>query len=301
MSTAILVLTPRRPCPRSPPARALAEEVVIFGPHASWAIAVGRLPPVLKRLLQTPRFRSSPRRSLPSSAGRGPLRLVFPTIWQSHDAIVAVMALGIVVRLAGPLARDKRRDPAVVVVDDAGRFAISVLGGHGVRANELAIRVGTVLGAQPVVTTASEARGLPAVDQVGRDQGWTIERTENLTRVAAAVVRRAGRRLAGCWISRLVATVRPLAELISTGLVPGTSCRGCMPRPCSSSVTGSNLRTSRSSRRPVYRPPTLIAGIGCRRGTSLETIAGWTHSVLRASRPGGGEPRGVGHGDLEGR
>ena len=114
---------------------------------------------------------------------------MFPTFWGEFDAIVGVMALGIVVRLAGPLASDKRTDPAVVVVDDAGRFAVSVLGGHGAGANELARDVARVLGATPVVTTASEARGLPAVDLVGRDLGWKIERAENLTRVAAAVVR----------------------------------------------------------------------------------------------------------------
>src|SRR5438552_6431347 len=80
----------------------------------------------------------------------GPLRKVFPLFWGEFDAIVAVMALGIVVRLAGPLASDKRRDPAIVVVDDAGRFAVSVLGGHGRDGNDLARVVAATLGAVPV-------------------------------------------------------------------------------------------------------------------------------------------------------
>jgi cobalt-precorrin 5A hydrolase len=80
----------------------------------------------------------------------GPLRKVFPALWARYDAIVAITALGIVVRLAGPLASDKRRDPAVVAVDDAGRFAISVLGG-----DNLAQQVAALLGATAVVTTAS--------------------------------------------------------------------------------------------------------------------------------------------------
>jgi len=101
----------------------------------------------------------------------GPLRLAFPAIWEEYDAIVAVMALGIVVRLAGPLALDKRRDPAVVIVDDAGRFAISMLGGHAARANELTYAVARTLGATPVVTTASKAHALPAVGEIGRDLG----------------------------------------------------------------------------------------------------------------------------------
>ena len=101
----------------------------------------------------------------------GPLRLAFPKIWEGFDGIVAVMALGIVVRLVGPLAADKRRDPAVVAVDDAGRFAVSVLGGHGAGANELARSVALAIGAIPVVTTASEAQGVPAVDRIGADSG----------------------------------------------------------------------------------------------------------------------------------
>ena len=189
------------------------------------------------------------------------------------------MALGIVVRMAGPLAGDKRRDPAVVAVDDAGRFAISVLGGHGAGANALAEEVAEVLGALPVVTTASEAQGLPAVDQIGRAWGWAIERTENLTRVAASVVRRepvavwqdAGTpdwwRPFGPWPSHFVrlsaweqlATLRPSALLvISDRAVPN-----CGP----------------DDRTVLYRPPTLVAGVGCRRGTAEATIETWTRAV----------------------
>ena len=92
----------------------------------------------------------------------GPLRKVFPALWSGFDAIVAVMAVANIVRLAGPLAGDKRRDPAVVVVDDAGRFAVSVLGGHGARAEDLAHQVAAILGAAPVVTS-SPGRSIPQV------------------------------------------------------------------------------------------------------------------------------------------
>jgi cobalt-precorrin 5A hydrolase len=85
----------------------------------------------------------------------GPLRKVFPALWARYDAIVAITALGIVVRLAGPLAGERRRDPAVVAVDDAGRFAISVLGG-----DDLAQQVAALLGATAVVTSAR--RSAPA-------------------------------------------------------------------------------------------------------------------------------------------
>ncbi|MDB5353030.1 MAG: cobalamin biosynthesis protein CbiG [Planctomycetota bacterium] len=212
----------------------------------------------------------------------GPLRLVVPEVWREYDAIVAVMALGIVVRLIGPLAADKRRDPAVVVVDDAGRFAIPVLGGHGAGANDLARRVADLLGATPVITTASDAQGLPAVDEIGRDRGWRIERIENLTRVAAAVVRRqtvavyqdSGGRdwwlRFGPWPEHFVrveswdeiARLDPTAVLVISDRIEPVS----LP----------------DGRTLVYRPRTLVAGIGCKRGTTCETIAAHVEATFAA-------------------
>ena len=92
----------------------------------------------------------------------GSIRRLFPALWARSDAIVAVMPLATLVRLAGPLAGDKRRDPAVVVVDDAGRFAVSVLGGHGARADDLTHQVAAILGAAAVVTS-SPGRSIPQV------------------------------------------------------------------------------------------------------------------------------------------
>ncbi len=190
------------------------------------------------------------------------------------------MALGIVVRLAGPLATDKRRDPALVVVDDAGRFAISVLGGHGAGANDLAVQVAGILGATPVITTASDVQGLPAVDRIGQDRGWRIERRENLTRVAAAVVR--GRPVAvyqdagspdwwqpfGPWPAHFVrldswddwSADRFDALLVISDRIEPTWLPDDMTL--------------------VYRPRTLVAGIGCKRGTPEATIAAFVDQTL---------------------
>jgi hypothetical protein len=84
----------------------------------------------------------------------GPLRKVFPTLWSRFDAIVAVMPLANLVHLSGPLAGDKRRNPAVIVVDDAGRFAVSVLDGRATRADDLTHQIAAMLGAVPVVTSS---------------------------------------------------------------------------------------------------------------------------------------------------
>lgn len=77
--------------------------------------------------------------------------------WAEFDAFVLFCATGIAVRTVGPLLADKRTDPSVVCVDDAGRFAIALCGAHERGGNDLARRVAAALGAEPVVTTAAEA------------------------------------------------------------------------------------------------------------------------------------------------
>src|SRR5262245_43279662 len=148
---------------------------------------------------------------------RGAARQTLQELFDAGRPLVCVMALGIVVRVLGPLARDKFSNPAVVAVDEGGRFAISVLGGHVAGANALAEEVARALGAVAVVTTASDVLGLPAVDLIGHDWRWKIERREHLTAVASALVcgeevhvwQQAGRRdwwkVFGEWPPNLVA------------------------------------------------------------------------------------------------
>ncbi|MBA3903726.1 MAG: cobalamin biosynthesis protein CbiG [Rhodocyclaceae bacterium] len=112
-----------------------------------------------------------------------------PALFAAFEAIVAIVSLGAVVRLIAPHLRNKETDPAVVVVDEAGKFAIPVLSGHLGGANELAGHLATALGATPVLTTASDARQTLAVDLLGRELGWTFEAThDEVVRASAAVV-----------------------------------------------------------------------------------------------------------------
>ena len=87
--------------------------------------------------------------------------------WRSYDALVCHLSVGAVTRLVAPLLAGKDADPAVVCVDEAGRYVVPVLGGHAAGANALARRVAEQIGAQPVVTTATDASGLPGLDDLG--------------------------------------------------------------------------------------------------------------------------------------
>lgn len=97
----------------------------------------------------------------------GPVREAVERAFAECEQLVCFLATGAVVRLLAPLLTDKTSDPGVVCVDEAGRYAVSLLGGHGGGANSLATEVGTALSATPVITTATDATGIPGLDTLG--------------------------------------------------------------------------------------------------------------------------------------
>ncbi|MBA2511932.1 MAG: precorrin-3B C(17)-methyltransferase [Rubrobacteraceae bacterium] len=185
--------------------------------------------------------------------------------WQECDAIVLFLATGAAVRLVAPLLQDKRTDPGVVTVDDAGRFAVALAGGHDGGANRLAARVAVSLGATPVVTTASDGLGVPALDSFGGDLGFKIEDDQDAAAVGAALVSGGPVHLAsdqrwplGPLPENVVALegLRPPLIFVSDRLVD-------VPRPA-----------------VVYRPPSLVAGVGCSRGAGADEILALLRSSL---------------------
>ena len=108
----------------------------------------------------------------------GALGQIFATCFASYRRIVCVMATGIAVRMIAPLATSKLTDPAVVVVDDACRWAISLLSGHEGGANSLAYDVAAATGAEPVITTGSETARRITVG-VGCRRGIQPESVQN--------------------------------------------------------------------------------------------------------------------------
>ena len=103
---------------------------------------------------------------LPYEHAHGRVGEVVPRRWADVDGFVVFVAAGAAVRIVAPLLRDKLTDPAVVCVDEAGRFAVALCGGHAGGANALARSVAEALGATPVVTTATDAVSLPSLDQL---------------------------------------------------------------------------------------------------------------------------------------
>ncbi len=185
---------------------------------------------------------------------RGRVRQVLQQCWGRYDSLVCIMATGIVVRMLAPLLTDKRQDPAVVVCDEQGRFAVSLLSGHLGGGNTLAGQVAEILGGQPVLTTASDVLGQTALDLWAQD-----------LQLAAADKK---------------AFTRAMGKLVNTGSV---SLYSDYPLPelppdieAQKEAAGADLlincRTEGQTGSAVLHPRALIAGIGCNRNTPAAEI-----------------------------
>jgi cobalt-precorrin 5A hydrolase len=120
---------------------------------------------------------------------KGALSANMGDLFSRYDQLVLFISLGAVVRLIAPHLKSKDEDPGVIVIDDAARYVISVLSGHVGGANAFAELIAELIGAQAVLTTASDVGKTIPVDILGRELGWQVEAPKiNITRVSAHVV-----------------------------------------------------------------------------------------------------------------
>ncbi len=109
-------------------------------------------------------------------------------LFKTNDALICLFSLGAVIRLISPYMKDKKTDPAVIVIDDRTTFVISVLSGHLGGANKLTEEIAEKLNATPVITTAADVNKTIAVDLLGRELGWKIDDDSNVTKISAFMV-----------------------------------------------------------------------------------------------------------------
>lgn len=197
-------------------------------------------------------------------------------LFESCDGLVFIMATGIVVRSLAPYLSSKVTDPAVVVMDEGGRYAISLLSGHLGGANDLALTVAEAVGAQPVITTASDVTGTLAVDMLSKRLGTAIDSMEAAKAVTAIGV-------SGGKIS--IYSENPLPEEFTRDLPGHVSVHVVtvmdqdeVKRIDADRLEGSGLIFISS--KPLMMPHDSVqlivknhsVGIGCRRGTDSAVI-----------------------------
>ncbi|HCC54678.1 MAG TPA: cobalamin biosynthesis protein CbiG [Desulfobulbaceae bacterium] len=174
--------------------------------------------------------------------------------WREMDGFICIMAAGIVVRAIAPLLQDKESDPCVVVLDEKGHHAVSLLSGHLGGGNDLARQVAALVGGEAVLTTASDTLGLAALDLWARDQDLVCEDKEGLTRASARLVN--------------TGSLGIYAEVAIASLPQGLA-----------AVAGPELADIVISPRigdyggaVVFRPKNLVLGVGCNRGAPVAEL-----------------------------
>lgn len=198
-----------------------------------------------------------------------PLSQVLPELFRLSRSLVCIMATGIVVRLLASHLKGKASDPAVVVADEAGRFAISLLSGHLGGANELARRVAAICGGEAVITTATDVNELPAWDDIARRENLAVEPLANIKTLNRLLLE--GQRIA------LVDRQRRVADYFLG--IPGVERGDNFAAALHNGFAGRVFVTHRhfpgmegQGDLLILRPKDLIVGIGCNRGTSAEEI-----------------------------
>jgi len=239
-----------------------------------------------------------------------PLKPVIANLFQSYDALVLFLPLGAVVRLISSCLDNKLSDPAVICVDDSGRFAISVISGHVGGADDICVTVANVLGSTPVITSASYVLDTLALDLIGRPYGWVVDSDPvDLTRASAKVInggtigvfQDAGELY---WLDETrdkdcaVQVFSTIAELLGSSVDVAL-----IVTDREFDVTDFN-RISSDKTAVLYHPATLVVGMGCRRGVpeselnkllvdtfdeyglSTQSIAGIATADLKKDEPG---------------
>ena len=198
-------------------------------------------------------------------------------LFKSNDALICLFSLGAVIRLIAPHIKDKKTDPAVIVIDDKAQFVISVLSGHLGGANELSNEIAEKIGSTSVITTAADVNKTIAVDLIGREFGWEIDDDSTVTKVSAYMVNKekigvfqnAGQK--NWWKKELPENVSVYNNFDD---LTNSNSKGFLI--ISDQIFDSTILENAV----IYRPQTLVVGVGLHWDTPQETIKNGLESCL---------------------
>jgi len=204
--------------------------------------------------------------------------------FRRYTGHIFIMSTGIVVRLLAPLIQSKTKDPAVVVVDDLGKNAISLLSGHIGGANELTRKIARIIEANPVITTATDINEIPAIDVLAMANDLVIENPEAIQIVNMALLK-----------GEKILVHDPFVFLADS--LPHSESRTSHDFMYD---INKNFQKLDIKYNPfiyiddaivdlppqvlILRPPSLVAGIGCNRDTAVEEISAHLKEVLESHR-----------------
>ena len=200
--------------------------------------------------------------------------------FSKNDALIFVGACGIAVRAIAPYIKDKTVDPAVIVVDEKGKYAISLLSGHLGGANDLTWEIAEIIGAEPVITTATDLNQLFAVDDWAKKNHLRIGDMRLAKEISAAILNGEIIGVSGEFPieGELPEQLRYVSEanrgkVLFTGEYPKIGFRISI------------FEEDGPFDKTLYLiPQTVTIGMGCRKGVSFEAVEELLTQVLKEQK-----------------
>ena len=183
-------------------------------------------------------------------------------LFSSYDALIFICACGIAVRAVAPHLKNKAVDPAVIVIDDSGRYVIPILSGHIGGANSFAVKLAGLMGAEAVVTTATDIHGRFSVDEWAARHGFYITSLKYAKDIAAAILERDVAFSAEVKLPEKLPNGITAADSGDIGIVVGVH------------------KTEHYDKTLRLVPKAVTVGIGCRKGMPEEGISSAVSEIL---------------------
>lgn len=192
----------------------------------------------------------------------GGIKSLIPYAWNDYDGLIFIGATGIAIRMINPFIDNKIKDPAVIVIDDLGRYIISLLSGHIGGANDLTNYIGKKLGALPIITTASDSRGIESIDLFAKKNNYFMEDMNSIKELTSLMV---NNKKIGFYSEDKKAinynNLIPLEELKELE----TDIEGLI-------IVSSNIIKNINIPHTILRPKNINLGIGCKKGIEARRI-----------------------------
>jgi cobalt-precorrin 5A hydrolase/precorrin-3B C17-methyltransferase len=212
-------------------------------------------------------------------------------LWDDHKNLIFIMASGIVVRTIASLIKDKKIDPAVIVLDENGKYTISLLSGHLGGANEITKAIADFLGGHAVITTASDVNDLPSIDLWAMENRLVIENWDAVPKISTRFLNNRSLNVYSDIEIELPEEFKKTDNPESADVVI-TNKQGIDSNviPVKTGIQKKKTKKldscfSRNDKKKTIcqlylRPKNLIIGIGCNRGTSANEIEDSIKTVL---------------------
>lgn len=192
----------------------------------------------------------------------GGIKTIISYVWNDYDGLIFIGATGIAIRMINPFIDHKTKDPAVIVIDDLGRYVISLLSGHIGGANYLTHYISDKINGLPIITTASDSRGIESIDIFAKNNNYYMEDMSSITTLTSMMVN--GKKIGIYSEDTKIIEYKNLIKISNLENIE-ENIDGLI-------IVSSSIIKNVNLPYTILRPKNINIGIGCRKGMEEDRI-----------------------------